>query len=114
LIQRLEQYDWPGNVRELENFMRRLLAMSVSPVMGVELLEETELAHADLIAAATASTRAIAPEAGMSLRDAERQLFEQTLRVARGNRTRTAQILGISVRTVRNKINEYGLKEQLA
>ncbi len=115
LIQRLEQYDWPGNVRELENFMRRLLAMSVSPVMGVELLEETELAHADLIAAAvTASTQAVVPAAGMSMRDAERQLFEQTLRVARGNRTRTAQMLGISVRTVRNKINEYGLKEQLA
>jgi two-component system response regulator AtoC len=113
LVQRLTQYDWPGNVRELENFMRRLLAMSTSPVLGVELLEETELDHADLAAAAAAAP-AMAPEAGMLLRDVERQLFEQTLRAAGGNRTRTAEMLGISVRTVRNRINEYGLKERLA
>jgi DNA-binding NtrC family response regulator len=113
LVQRLEQYDWPGNVRELENFMRRLLAMSTSPILDVDLLEETELAHADLVAAAAAAPM-ITHEAGISLRDAERQLFEQTLRAAGGNRTRTAQMLGISVRTVRNRINEYGLKERLA
>ncbi len=113
LIQRLMQYDWPGNVRELENFMRRLLAMSTSPVLGVELLEETELNQAELVAAAAAAPP-LASEAGRSLRDVERQLFEQTLRAAGGNRTKTAQMLGISVRTVRNKINEYGLRERLA
>jgi DNA-binding NtrC family response regulator len=113
LLQRLAQYDWPGNVRELENFMRRLLAMSTSPVLGVELLEDTELAHAEL-AAAAATAPMMVPEAGMSLRDVGRQLFEQTLRAAGGNRTRTAQMLGISVRTVRNKINEYGLRERTA
>jgi DNA-binding NtrC family response regulator len=113
LMQRLDHYDWPGNVRELENFMRRLLAMSTSPILGVELLQETELAQADLVAAA-ATAPTITPEAGMSLREAERQLFEQTLRAAGGNRTRTAQMLGISVRTVRNRINEYGLKEMPA
>jgi len=115
LIQRLEHYDWPGNVRELENFMRRLLAMSTSAVLDVDLLQETELADAALVAAAAAAAvPAIAPETGMSLRAAERQLFEQTLRAAGGNRTRTAQMLGISVRTVRNRINEYGLKEMPA
>ncbi|HWF04078.1 MAG TPA: sigma-54 dependent transcriptional regulator, partial [Candidatus Angelobacter sp.] len=115
LIQRLSQYDWPGNVRELENFMRRLLAMSTSSILGVELLEETELDQAELVAAAAvAAVPAIPNEAGRSLRDVERQLFEQTLRAVGGNRTRTAEMLGISVRTVRNKINEYGLRERLA
>jgi len=115
LIQRLAQYDWPGNVRELENFMRRLLAMSTFPVLGVELLEETELDQAELVAAAAVATPMMATEAGRSLRDVERQLFEQTLRASGGNRTKTAQMLGISVRTVRNKINEYGLRgERLA
>lgn len=116
LVQRLAQYDWPGNVRELENFMRRLLAMSTSPVLGVELLEETELDQAELVAAAAAAAPMMtAPEAGRSLRDVERQLFEETLRASGGNRTKTAQMLGISVRTVRNKINEYGLRgERLA
>jgi DNA-binding NtrC family response regulator len=56
----------------------------------------------------------MAAETGMSLREVGRQLFEQTLIAAGGNRTKTAQMLGISVRTVRNKINEYGLRERLA
>jgi two-component system response regulator AtoC len=115
LVQRLAQYDWPGNVRELENFMRRLLAMSTSPVLGVELLEETELDQAELVAAAAVAAPMMSREAGRSLRDVERQLFEETLRASGGNRTKTAQTLGISVRTVRNKINEYGLRgERLA
>jgi len=115
LVQRLAQYDWPGNVRELENFMRRLLAMSTSPVLGVELLEETELDQAELVAAAAVAAPMMSREAGRSLRDVERQLFEETLRASGGNRTKTAQMLGISVRTVRNKINEYGLRgERLA
>jgi DNA-binding NtrC family response regulator len=115
LIQRLTRYDWPGNVRELENFMRRLLAMATSSILDVELLEETELDQAELVAAAAvAAVPAMPSEAGRSLRDVERQLFEQTLRAVGGNRTRTAEMLGISVRTVRNKINEYGLRERLA
>ena len=48
------------------------------------------------------------------LREVERQLFESTLKANGGNRSRTAEMLGVSVRTVRNKINEYGLKERLA
>jgi DNA-binding NtrC family response regulator len=111
LVLRLGQYDWPGNVRELENFMRRLLAMSTSSVLGIELLEETELAHFEQ---APMTAVPAAPEAGMSLRAVGRQLFESTLKANSGNRSRTAEMLGISVRTVRNKINEYGLKERRA
>jgi len=111
MVVRLCQYDWPGNVRELENFMRRLLAMSTSPVLGIELLEETELAQ---IEPAPTTVVACMPEPGMSLRAVERQLLESTLKANGGNRSRTAEMLGISVRTVRNKINEYGLKERLA
>ncbi len=111
LVVRLCQYDWPGNVRELENFMRRLLAMSTSSVLGIELLEETELAQMEQLPVAIS---AAVPEPGMSLRAVERQLFESTLKANGGNRSRTAEMLGVSVRTVRNKINEYGLREQLA
>jgi DNA-binding NtrC family response regulator len=112
LVQRLSQYDWPGNVRELENFMRRLLAMSTSSVLGVELLEDTELSQVPQPIEAVPATSLM--EAGMSLRYVEQQLFESTLRATGGNRSRTAEMLGVSVRTVRNKIREYGLKERLA
>jgi DNA-binding protein Fis len=48
-------------------------------------------------------------EAGRTLREVEKQLLERTLEATGGNRTRAAAMLGISLRTVRNKIREYGL-----
>jgi DNA-binding protein Fis len=49
------------------------------------------------------------PAQGVTLRDMERQLLERTLESTGGNRTRAAEILGVSLRTVRNKIREFGL-----
>jgi transcriptional regulator with GAF, ATPase, and Fis domain len=101
LVERLETYDWPGNVRELENFVRRALVLSPGPVAGVELLPEADFQDG-------------APplggvEAGVTLRDLERTLLEKTLEATGGNRTRAAGMLGVSLRTVRNKIREFGL-----
>jgi DNA-binding NtrC family response regulator len=103
LLARLETHDWPGNIRELENFVRRALALSVGPVLGPELMEENRSRDA----AVTAAPSSLA--AGTSMRDMERQLLEKTLESTGGNRTRAAMMLGISLRTIRNKIREYGL-----
>ena len=46
-------------------------------------------------------------EAGMTIRDMERALIEQTLKHVQGNRTEAAKLLGISIRTLRNKLNDY-------
>jgi len=100
LMRRLIDYDWPGNVRELENVIRRILVLSNRPVAGVELLEEKQL---------TDKPTAPAPPQGTTLRDMEKQLLERTLESTGGNRTRAAEILGVSLRTVRNKIREFGL-----
>jgi DNA-binding NtrC family response regulator len=101
LLARLEQHDWPGNVRELENFIRRSLALSHGPMLGPELMEESA---ADPVGSIPKESTA-----GVSLRDMERQLLEKTLESTGGNRTRAAAMLGISLRTIRNKIREYGL-----
>ncbi len=101
LLARMEAYDWPGNVRELENFVRRALALSTGPVVGTEVLEGTEFAPS--------SSPPQRMEAGLTLREMERQLLERTLEATGGNRTRAAGILGISIRTMRNKIREYAL-----
>jgi len=97
----LQLHDWPGNVRELENFIRRALALSMSRILGPELLAHLE--------ASPESQRPAAIEAGVSLRDAERELLERTLAAVDGNRTRAAELMGVSLRTVRNKIRCYGL-----
>ena len=97
----LESHSWPGNVRELENFIRRALALLNSPALGPELL-----AHLELADQPPPSTSI---EAGLSLKTAERQLLERTLEATGGNRTRAAELMGVSLRTVRNKIRNYGL-----
>jgi len=101
LLERLQAYDWPGNVRELENFVRRALVLAPGPVAGLELLPEAGFQNDD------PSTKGIAP--GLTLRELERTLLEKTLDATGGNRTRAAGMLGVSLRTVRNKIREFGL-----
>jgi DNA-binding NtrC family response regulator len=101
LIERLQAYEWPGNVRELENFVRRVLVLAPGPVVGVELLPEAGFQNQE------PSLGGIEP--GLTLRELERALLERTLDATGGNRTRAAGMLGVSLRTVRNKIREFGL-----
>jgi DNA-binding NtrC family response regulator len=100
LVERLEQYSWPGNVRELANLMRRAVALSQGD-LGAEVLEASEVPEID--------TSASGLRPGVSLEQAERRLLELTLDATGGNRSRAAEMLGISLRTVRNKIRDYGL-----
>jgi len=100
-LDRLVQHLWPGNVRELANLMRRAVALGGGHSIGVETLEDTEIPPAEAV-----SDR-LRP--GLSLEDAERRLLEVTLDATGGNRSRAAELLGVSLRTVRNKIRGYGL-----
>ena len=95
------EYDWPGNVRELANFIRRAVALAHSPTLGADLFGSVTRAPAQL------PTDRLRP--GITLEAMERQLLEATLEATNGNRTRTAEMMGVSLRTVRNKIREYGL-----
>ena len=97
----LRDHAWPGNVRELANFIRRGVALAHGSTLGAESFGS--VARAQMPAA---NDR---PKAGMTLEDMERQLLEATLEATKGNRTRTAEMMGVSLRTVRNKIREYGL-----
>ena len=106
-VRGLQAHTWPGNVRELGNFMRRVVTLSDSDEIGPECLR-AELSGA----ARSAALPYISPHpahAGTSIREVERSLLEATLLSTGGNRTRTAEMLGVSLRTIRNKIREYGL-----
>jgi DNA-binding NtrC family response regulator len=107
LLARLQEQAWPGNVRELANFVRRAVALSRGGEIGVEALDHGKNMHGQT----QRSAPPCSPEwkAGLSLGEMERQLFVMTLESTGGNRARAAELLGVSLRTVRNKIREFGL-----
>jgi len=103
-LDRLEGQMWPGNVRELANFMRRVLSLHPVGVIEEEhFLEEFKPAGHEQAA------NPQLPTAGTPIAVLERMHLENTLALAKGNRTHAAEMLGISIRTMRNKIREYGL-----
>jgi len=102
LIARLEEQPWPGNVRELANFVRRAVALAPGGEIGLEAFDHGKI---------PAPRAARAPEwkPGLSVGEMERQLFAMTLDATGGNRARAAELLGVSLRTVRNKVRAFGL-----
>jgi DNA-binding NtrC family response regulator len=102
---------WPGNVRELENTIHRAVLLTTGNEIGTEAILTPEGTRLDQLAtiihapmAAEAVTRALV---GRTVADVERDLILETLKHCLGNRTHAANILGISIRTLRNKLNEY-------
>ena len=100
-LELLMQYDWPGNVRELENYIERAVVVSRGSV-----LEAADFPQK--LTAGPANRQDQALQVGMTVHEVERQLIMKTLESCRGNRTEAATILGISTRTLRNKLHEYG------
>ncbi len=105
----LAGYDWPGNVRELENAIQRALTLCADSLIRPQDLFVSELRQ---------PVKHPAPElglsAGVTMREMERQLIQKTLEDTGGNRTQAAKRLGISLRTLRNKLNEFGLQDRQA
>ena len=105
---------WQGNVRELENTMHRAVLMAQGDEIDADAiitpdgdrldLAKTAPAVAHATLAAEQVTRALV---GRTVADVERDLILETLKHCLGNRTHAANILGISIRTLRNKLNEY-------
>src|SRR6187401_2680123 len=105
---------WPGNVRDLENAMHRAVLIAPHEAIGPEPIISPDGARLDAQRAAPAVAHAtFAAEAvtralvGRTVADVERELILETLKHCLGNRTHAANILGISIRTLRNKLNEY-------
>ncbi|MBW2644628.1 MAG: sigma-54-dependent Fis family transcriptional regulator [Deltaproteobacteria bacterium] len=101
--QMLEGYGWPGNVRELENVIERAVLLSG----GETILPEHLYLESEGEKSGQPALKSVASE-DITLKETERRLIFRTLEKVKGNRTRASEILGISVRTIRNKLNEYG------
>jgi two-component system response regulator HydG len=101
------RHEWPGNVRELENAVERAVIMTPGDRIAPGALPE---AIRGLGVGESAGPAAGVPEALRSLRDMERAAILRTLDETGGNRTRAAEILGISRRTLQLKLKQYGYR----
>jgi DNA-binding NtrC family response regulator len=117
----LLRYPWPGNVRELQHAVERAVILSHEPVLQPRHFEAQQGGSANALAQQTQATVSpqedasgaqtfVAPPGSVVLHslnvdDAERVLIKRALEVTHNNRTRAAELLGISVRTLRNKLN---------
>ncbi len=105
-LERLESYEWPGNVRELGNFMQRVLSLSRTQDISAAVFDQE---HQPLVSAPSEIRETHESRQPLSMDQVERSHLERTLELVGGNRTRAAELLGISVRTMRNKIRQYDL-----
>ena len=99
-------YNWPGNVRELRNVLERAAILCGTGSIAPVHLQRGFAGRPE--AASRESTASVVLEPGMTVDGAERSLIELTLRHTGGNRTRAAEILGISAKTLFNKLRDYG------
>ncbi|MEB3702244.1 Sigma-54-dependent Fis family transcriptional regulator [Candidatus Bealeia paramacronuclearis] len=104
-LRAITENHWTGNVRELENTMHRAVLLAQGEAIEVE----------DIFGFTSASKSATSKTTsnglvGRTMEDVEREMILGTLDHCLGNRTQAAKILGISIRTLRNKLNEYSAK----
>jgi transcriptional regulator with PAS, ATPase and Fis domain len=103
-MEKLMRYPWPGNVRELQNIIQRAILMAKGNIIfanDLPLVEVKVQRNLDWIASLPI---------GRPMHEVETQFIIETLRSHQGNRTHAAKTLGISLRTLRNKINEFTAK----
>lgn len=97
----LLKYDWPGNIRQLQNCIESSVVMSNGKQIKLEDLP--------LSVSEYTGQEAISIPMGISLEDAEKIIIMQNLSANKGNKSKTADILGIGRKTLHRKLNEYGL-----
>ena len=102
-LELLGRYGWPGNVRELENLVHRSFA----------LRGRLKINASDLFEQTIDTPESTTMQAGHSVSSMERKLIQATLDQTSGNRTHAAKLLGISLRTLRNKLREYRVEEEV-
>ncbi len=107
VLERLQQHEWPGNARELRNLMER--AVILAPDSG--LIEVGHLpsgfSRQSALLAAVIDANSISVKVGATVGEAERLLILKTLEFTGQNKTRAAEILGVSLKTLHNKLKEY-------
>jgi DNA-binding NtrC family response regulator len=121
VIEAIQRHDWPGNIRELRNVIERsviltregTIQMNVLPA-SLQMATPPPLAVAAVVAGTGefSDSEPLSVPVGTTVGDAEKGLILRTLEHTRHNKTRAAEILGISPKTLQNKLKEYGAREE--
>jgi len=100
----LRRHRWPGNVRELRNVIERAVIVCSDDLVGAKHLPAFDEAPLPTVSGTAAE---VVLSVGTTVEDAERELILRTLKQTGGNKTRAAVILGISLKTLHNKLHKY-------
>jgi DNA-binding NtrC family response regulator len=138
-MEALERHDWPGNIRELRNAVERAVVLTREGTVQMGALAEhlqhpspgakpmalaavAEMSPTDSAPVREAPVPPLAPAAppenalslpiGTTVSEAEKGLILRTLEHTHNNKTKAAEILGISLKTLHNKLKEYGAREE--
>jgi two-component system, NtrC family, response regulator AtoC len=101
-VEALQAYEWPGNVRELRNVINRAFIMARTDTLTVECLPDKLVGNRR-----KRSKNAVSIPLGQPMEEVERIVIEETLNMTDGDRRKTAEILGISYKTLYNKTKKY-------
>ena len=110
----LRRHRWPGNVRELRNALERAVILAADGVVLARHLPPSVVPAAvrEIVVSESAAEDFLVLPSGTTIDDAERALVKRTLILTKGNKTRAAEVLGISLKTLFNKLKGYGEAEQ--
>ena len=115
-LKRLANHPWPGNVRELRNALERAVIITGTGTIRAETLPTSigAVGPAVLSGGRAGETDVISLPVGTTVEQGEKALILLTLAHTRNNKTRAAEILGISLKTLFNKLKEYGSDKEQA
>ena len=99
----LYKYDWPGNIRELQHCVESSVVMASGEEITLEDLPPS--------VSRASSVESISLPLGISLDEAEKIIIQENLAANKGNKSKTADILGIGRKTLHRKLEEYGIKD---
>ena len=112
VLEIFRKYDWPGNVRELRNVLERAVIVAGEGTVRAAHLPPQFAASRGIPVARNHDPDAVSLPVGSTVADAEQALILRTLEHTSNNKTRAAEILGVSLKTLHNKLKEYGAKDK--
>jgi DNA-binding NtrC family response regulator len=112
VMEQFKHYSWPGNVRELRNVLERaVIVAGEGTITSNHLSRDFGVPAGSRPAQQVVEPDAVRLPVGTTVSDAEKALIQFTLQHTKNNKTRAAEILGISLKTLFNKLKEYGAAE---